>query len=97
MSLGISNASPVEQYLIDEESDGTNCSNADWVTVGAVLAGLISGTIREEGKQAKQLQQVPNLDREYAIDMLNNLAVQWVTQGSNAQRTPRVLLRHERD
>ena len=79
--------------LIDEESDGTICTNADWVTVGDLLTGLLSGTIREKGKEAKLLQQVPNLEREYAMDTLTNLAVQWVTHGTDTQRTPRVLLR----
>ena len=79
--------------LISDESDSTICSNADWVTVGAVLIALSSGTIREEGKKVKLIQQVPNLDREYAVDTLTDLAMQWVGHGSDAQRTPRVLLR----
>ena len=76
--------------LIDEESDGIICSKADWVTVSALLAALSSGTIREDGKEAKLLQQVPNLEREYALDTLTNLAKQWVAHGSDIQHTPRV-------
>ena len=79
--------------LISDDPDSTICSNADWVTVGAVLIALSSGTIREEGKEIKLIQQVPNLDREYAVDMLTNLAMQWVGHGSDTQQTPRVLLR----
>ena len=89
---------------IDNESTGT--STADWVAVGAMLTSLHEGSagiIREFGKDDKRMQQVPNLNREYAIETLTTLVLQWATtQATDAPTTvvvqpPRVLLKRNSD
>ena len=77
--------------LVDEELDGCK---ADWVSIGAMLlaATTHSGRIRETGKKDKLIQQVPALERQYAVGKLTELLMQWVSQGSDPQQTPRVLL-----
>ena len=83
---------------LDEESDGKTCSNADWVTVGAVLVAVLSNTgIQEDDKDVKLLQQVPSLHLAYAFDKLNGLALHWMSQDSKPQLKPRVLLKRNAD
>jgi hypothetical protein len=61
------------------------------------MVAVHSGIIQERGNPVKLIQQVPELDRDYAIETLTHLVAHWVGQGSNPQQTPRVLLRRNTD
>ena len=79
------------EYIIGE--DDLNGCIADWISVGALLTAIETGRIREDGKEDKLIQRTPtNLGCTYAIIKLTELLIQWVSQGSDAKQTPRVLL-----